>query len=133
MTDRPPPRGRGSILLEALKRKKAEQEKLVGIHQEAPVEEPPKLKGRAAYLKQLQEARLKKVGAEPSSIATKSEPVSLGTELRQQVSEKELENVSQSISKLSCSVREAVTYRGKYFIFCHNLYNLIIIKNNCCA
>lgn len=113
MAELPPPRGRGMALLEALKRRKLEESKPVGAQPEAPPSELPKPKGRAAYLRQLQEAKLKRVGAESSTVksatvTTESKPESL------QVTEKELEDVSNSMSELSFSQKEAVTYRGKY-------------------
>lgn len=123
MTDRPPPKGRGAALLEALQRRKAEEAKQVGVQQQAPssAEEPPKPKGRAAYLKQLQEARLKRVGIEPSNNVTAStrDPTADVTKLKpepvQIAIEKEVEDVSKSISELTFSEKEATTYQGKLF------------------
>lgn len=122
MTDRPPPRGRGAALLEALNRRK--EAKTVGLPEETPTtdvkEEPPKPKGRALLLRHLQEAKLKRVGAEPSSVTTSaSQSASVATESRpasRQVTEKELEDVSKSVSELGFVARDAVNYRGRCLV-----------------
>lgn len=118
MSDRPPPRGRGAALREALLRKKAEEEKQVGIQQETlVVEEPPKPKGRAAFLKQLHDSRLKKVGVAVSNIApvfieTKTSTVTEQSSLKVHV-EEELNDVLKSVSLLDITERDPVTFRGK--------------------
>lgn len=136
MEDRPPPRGRGAALLEALKRRKAEG-KPVGVQEEAqvpPAEDTPKPKGRAAYLRQLQEARLKRVGVEPStSVTTVSQPSSVTTESKpvpRQVTEKELEDVTKSVSDLGFVERDAVNYRGNFNYQFKNKYTICVPFKN---
>lgn len=121
MSDQPVPRGRGAALREALLRKKAEEEKQVGIQPDAcTVEEPPKPKGRAAFLKQLHDSRLRRVGIEISSIETSSIETNT-SELTSQKKpiESEMEDVSRSVSHLEISDREPLTFQGKclYFIY----------------
>lgn len=138
MTDRPPPRGRGAALLEALNRRKAEA-KTVGLQEETPTadvqEEAPKPKGRAALLRHLQEAKLKRVGTETSAVTTSaSQSASVTTESRpasRQVTEKELEDVSKSVSELGFVDRDAVYYRGRCLVVnCiqKRCYMLLVMK-----
>lgn len=110
MAERQPPRGRGAALLAALKKKQ------VGAQEEVNEEKPPKPKGRAAFLKQLQENRLKKVGG--AHISQSSTEVSKNVE-------KEIEEVSKSVSQLSIE-KEPVLYRGKNSLFkiVINVYSL---------
>ncbi|XP_018573756.1 piwi-like protein Ago3 [Anoplophora glabripennis] len=105
MEDRP--KGRGAVLLKLLKEKAVGQPK----PEETPAPtEPPRPRGRAALLHQLQQNRLKSVGAASTSTAVTA---SSSSEATSGLTASKVQDVITQISELSFVEKDVVKYKGE--------------------